>query len=646
MVPPSEDKSYIEELKKSLYSPNAPLIRTRRKLRYDESKSNIRQDWEDNKEPTEEPVLNTKYESHHMSFFTKLLIASFIFCVLAVGLGAYLFLNGTNLISANNIDVKILAPVSVAGGDEVPFDIKVTNNNNVSLELADLKVDFPAGTTDPNDPSKELRSFTELIGDLVPGASATKSVKAIMFGEENVKKTVLVTITYKVKGSTSLFKKEATYDLLINSSPINVTIDSFKEITSAQEFDMTIKLKSNSKEILKSILLKGTYPFGYTYLSSSIKPIGGNNTWTIGDIPPGGERSITIHGRLSGEDSDSRTFNFTVGAKSSRDPQSIGTLYTALSQSMTIQKPFISMKISVNGENSTGDHIGQFDHPERVEIQWFNNLSSTVSNVEITAKLSGSAYDRGGVMPDFGYYRSATDEIIWNQQTNKDLANVAGGADGVVSFSLAPKDLSTNGHPVVNPMITILASVAGDRTQEINVPVALKAAVSKNIKISSNIALTGRVVRSGGPFPNTGPIPPKVNQPSTYTVIWTVDNTSSTVQNAQVTATLPAYIKWLGMTSPASESVSYNTNTGTITWNIGDIGTYTYGSQRRREVSFQVSYEPSQSQLGQTPTIVNQSNLTAVDSYTGENLQSSQDYLTTRFATDPTYKQGDETVVQ
>jgi len=68
---------------------------------------------------------------------------------------------------------------------------------------------------------------------------------------------------------------------------------------------------------------------------------------------------------------------------------------------------------------------------------------------------------------------------------------------------------------------------------------------------------------------NTGPVPPKVEQPTTYTVVWTVDNTSSAVGNAKVTATLPPHVKWLNETSPSGESVSYDQNSGLVTWEIG-----------------------------------------------------------------------------
>ena len=149
-----------------------------------------------------------------------------------------------------------------------------------------------------------------------------------------------------------------------------------------------------------------------------------------------------------------------------------------------------------------------------------------------------------------------------------------------------------------------------------------------------------------GPFSNIGPVPPKAEQATTYTVIWTVDNTSSSVGNAQVTATLPPYVKWLKAVSPTTEDVSYDENSGAVTWNVGTVSTYTLGSSQRREIAFQISFQPSVSQIGQSPTLVNQATLTAVDSFTGARLNSTQDFLTTRFGTDPSYKSGDETVVK
>jgi hypothetical protein len=647
-VQPDNDKSYIEELKKSLYSRTAPDVRTRRKLRFTDKTSNVATDWEHPKEYENEPVvLNTEYEDpHSMSFFSKLLIASAVFCVIAVGLGAYIFFNGTNLISANNIDIQISGPVSIAGGEPITFDIVAKNNNNVDLQVVDMNVDFPAGSTNVDDPSQTLSSYRTLIGDLRAGESAHKTVKAIIFGEENLQKEVLVSLTYSIKGSTAVFTKTQTYDVLISSSPINVTVSSFKEITSGQEFDTTVVLKSNSKEALKNVLLKATYPFGYSFISSTIPPQGDTTTWKMGDIAAGTTKTLKIHGKLTGEDSDVRAFHFTVGAASAKDPKSIGTQYIAVENDMTIQKPFLSLNVSVEGDTSTVNHVGTFDNPARVEVSWFNNLANAVSNVEIRVKLSGTAYDKSSITPEDGFYNSGSDEIVWNQQTSHELASIPAGGSGKVAFSVTPRNLGTPGNSVVNPSISIVANVSGKRTQEANVPQALASAVTRMISISSNVTLSGRVTRTVGPFANSGPVPPKAEQPTTYTVIWDVDNTSSAVTNAQVTANLPTYVKWQNVINPNNEDVTYNQNTGQIIWNIGNLSTYTLGSSHRREVAFQVSITPSVSQIGQVPTLVSQTTLTATDSFTGAGLKSQQDVLTTRFSTDPAYQSGNEIIVK
>lgn len=643
-MPPQEDKSYIDELKKSLYSRTAPDVRTKRKLRFTAPETDVKKDWEhppaDDVRPTE---LNAAYNDHSMSFFTKLLIISAVFCVIAVGIGAYLFFNGANLISANNINIVVSGPVSIPGGAPVSFDITTQNKNNVALQLVSMSIDFPSGATDPANPGAPLSTVHRQIADIPAGGTEHESVSAIIFGEENLQKEINITLTYSVKGTSAVFSKTQSYDVLINSSPINVTVSSFKEITSGQEFDMSVDMKSSSQQVLRNVLLKATYPFGYTFLSSSLPALAGNATWRVGDIPAGGDRIVTIHGKLTGEDSDLRAFHFSVGAVDPADSTAIGTEYMAVEQDMTIQKPFISLGVAIDNDAAAADHVGQFNAPEQVSISWSNNLPVTVSNVIITAKLSGSAYDKNSVQPNAGVFDSANDQIVWNQQTNAELGLAAAGDSGKVSFSITPKDL---GAAVGNPELSFAVSVSGNRPQEANVPSALSSAITRNVRIASNVSLSGRVVRSIGPFTNLGPIPPRAEQASTYTVIWDADNTSNAVGNAQAVATLPAYVKWLNAVSPSSESVSYDKNSGQVIWNIGTLNPDGAGLSNRREAAFQVSITPSITQVGKTPTLVNPATLTGTDDFTGTPVSSQQDLLTTRFSTDPVYQDGNEIVAK
>lgn len=643
-----DDASRIEQLKKSLYSRTAPDVRTRRKLRFSDEASDIKSGWERPKDETPVPILNQHYEDHSMSFFTKLLIGSVIFCVIAVGIGVYVFLNGGNFLSADNIDITVNGPVSVPGGTPISFDITVMNNNNIDLQLVDLTVNFPAGAVNSSNTSQPLTTYQELLGNIPAGGSAKKTLSAVIFGEENTQKEITVDVTYKVKGSSASFTKEKAYDILINSSPVNITVSTFKEITSGQEFDIKADIKSNSQDVLKGVLVSAAYPFGFTFLSSDIKPLPDNATWRLGDIPPGGERAIAVHGKLQGVDGDNRTFRFTVGAEGVRNKGVIGTEYMSTGQDITIKKPFITVAIALDGDQSQNNHPANFNRPVNAELSWFNNLPSAVSNATIKVKLSGSAYDKTFVQPGSGYFQSATDEIIWDQKTVPQLAQVGAGESGKVSFTVTPRDLSSVGRLVTNPTLILNANVSGQRTQESGVPESLVSAAARKVVISSSISLSGAVLRTSGPFAgmNNGPIPPRSDQKTAYTIVWTVDNTSNPASNAQVTATLPPYVQWMGSTSPATEDISYDQKTGLVVWNVGAVGSYTVNNSRRKEIDFQVSIQPNVNQVGSVPNLIGDATLTGTDDFTGIRLTSTQSYLTTRFSTDPSYKSGDEVVAK
>lgn len=646
-MPISSDQNHIDELKKSLYSRTVPDVQSRRRVRFEENDKPIKSDWEHPSEEEKLPVvLNQKFKDHSMSFFTKLFIFSLIFCIIVVGVGAYLFFNGSNLISADNINISINGPVSIPGGEPVSFDIVATNNNNIELQLVDMSVEFPVGTMNPDNISQPLKNYRKLLGNIPSGGSARDSVMAVIFGEENLQKQISVSLTYSLKGSTSVFTKTKSYDVLINSSPITVSVNTLKEVTSGQEFDTKIELTSNSKDTLKGILFEAKYPFGYSFTSSTLQPLSNKTTWSVGDIPPGGKRAFTIKGTLAGEDNDIRVFHYNVGARSQDNPNVIGTQYVSLQKDISLEKPFVSLIVEVAGDSGTKDVVSGFERNSTVNIRWFNNLSTIVSNMKIVVDLKGSAYESSTVSPDGGYFNSGTNSITWNQQTNPEFASVGPEDSGVVSFTIIPKDRGSVSNPVTNPVINISAGVSGNRTQETNVPVSVSSSVKRNIVVSSSLGLSGRILRSVGPIVNTGQVPPKVDLATTYTVVWSISNTSNPVRDVVVKTTLPPYVRWLNNFSPNSESVDYDENSGLLTWNVGNIDAHTTGASERREIAFQIAFTPSVVHIGYTPILVNKSVVTGIDRFTNAPLESDQDSLTTRFSTDPAYKDGDEDVIR
>lgn len=641
-----EEKNRIEELKQSLYSRNAPDIRSRRKYRATNEALEVPPDWDNDDKSSETGTVPGQHEGRHrMSFFTKLLIASVTFCVVAVGIGAYIFINGANFISGNNIEIDVNGPISIPGGTPVSFSITVRNKNTVALKTADLEVRFPAGTTDPADTTQSLEVYREVLGDIPSGGSVTKTVQAVIFGEQNLQKKVIAAVTYGIAGSNSVFTKESSYDVIVNSSPISVSVSSLEQAISGVAFDLNISVKSNSTNTIKNVIMRAAYPFGYSFRSATIQPANGDNIWSIGDIPPGGERKISIRGVLTGEDSDLKVFHFAVGARSPTNPSAIGTMFMETEQVLTIEKPFVSVAIAVDNDVSQGDLTGFIGRPLNVNVRWANNLPETLSNVIITAHLSGSAYDKNNVSAWSGYFRSSTDDIVWDQKTNPELASVSAGASGSLSFSVTPSESQGSYTHVLNPTITISGMASGDRPSSVNVPLNTGSVVRK-IRIATSASLSGSVVRNVGFIQNYGPIPPVAEQKTTYTVIWSLGNTSNTITNAAVTATLPPHVSWTGQVSPAGEDIAYDKNSGQVTWNVGNIEAFTSSVNARKEVQFQISLEPSVDQIGTAPILINKADFSGTDSWTKSKIESSQGFLTSRFSADPTYKAGDEIVVR
>ncbi len=632
----NDQNSKIEQLKKSLYSRTSTPDMSR-KGRFHDKNYEAASDWQ-HPQAEKEDVMFDDSQEKGSTFFHKILIGSLIFFLLALGIGAFILLRGSNIVSADNVDITVAGPVSIAGGDPLKFDVAVKNKNKVKLELVDLSVEYPTGTATAEDSTKELVRFRQSLPDINPNGTATKTLSAILYGEENAKKDINIKVEYRVAGSNAVFFKEKTYEVFINSSPVTLNVSSFTEVNSGQQFVISASVTSNSKQILKNTLLKAEYPFGFTFASSNPQSAGDTKTWNLGDMKPGQQRIIKITGKIDGQDNEQRVFKFSVGAANAKITNAIGTQFLATTQTVTLQKPFISTNLTLNG--GSGDMVGNVGEPVNANITWVNNLPTNIINGQIKVVLTGTALDKTSISVDKGFYRSSDNTIVWDQTTAPELADIAAGQSGTFNFKFVPRIAQGQTNPIVN----IDLSLSATRQSEQNVPEQLASTVHRVVHVASSVDLAGQILRSVGPFANTGPIPPKVDGKTTYTIVWTVSNTSSTISNAEVRSSLPSYVKWLGKISPTTENITYDQPSGGLVWKVGSIPAYTGVNGARKEVAFQVEFDPSLSQVGQSPIIVNETQLVGQDLFSGVSLTATKSALTTRFSTDPAYNSGDEQV--
>ncbi len=641
-------KTRIEEAKERLYRRDFKMRRDSTLQDIRVNKQSVPETWDDNKDDklNEESIEQVRKKNMKLSIFKKMFIASVVFFVIALGIASYFFFSGNNVVSPDNVVIGVRGPASIDGGDELSLKISITNNNNTALKFTDLLVEYPKGTRSADSVSEELLRYRESLDEIGVGESVNKVVRAVLFGEEGQTSNIKITLEYRVDGSNAIFVKEKTYSIKIVSSPVNVSMKMLKEINSNQEMSLEIEVSSNSDSVVKNLVLLADYPSGFKPTSAIPESAYGNNIWKLGDMSPKSKKTIKIIGVMSGQDTEEKIFGINVGKQSPKNEREIAVVYSSSFKSVLIKKPFLGATLLLNGSSENKYTVNDNDIITGT-ISWINNLPTKIANAVIEVKFDGNILDKFSVSVDGGVYNSSTNTIIWNKNSLPDLASIESGATGRMNFRFSPKSLiDTSVSNIRNPEINISVSVKGRRISENGTTEDIKDFVKREILVNSDLRLMSRIIYYGGRFANTGPIPPASEKTTTYTVLWSVSNSSNDVSNAKVRAVLPAYANWVGAFYPPNEDISFNNLTGEVLWDVGKIKAGEGILKSGREISFQVSLVPSVSHIGKVPDIVSNIVLTGEDDYTSDTVEFKGKTLTTNLSTDPSFNYTDAQVVK
>lgn len=629
-----DTKSKISELEKELYSKDFKGYQSEGTALHQKEESVP--DWRSSEEEQWEFLQNEAKRHQKMKKFVTI---SMGFFAIAVAIAAVIWYRGANIISGENISINIDQPIAVAGGD--PFETKftITNNNKVAVETASLHIEYPTGFYSVAD-STDLPRVSLDLGSLAPGQSVSQSVNTLMYGEENTKKEVNVTLEYQMTGSNAILSKKTSYSLGISSSPVKMSLSLPKEVSSGQDVNMTLNLESNSQNIINTLVVSAMYPTGFTFKSASIAPTYDTNVWIIPSLVPQGKRTITIHGTIEGQEGDEKAVRISVGTQSSKDERQVGIVYNATTESSIITKPFLALGFTVNGSQADSAVVS-LNKTVRVDIPWMNNTASKIMDTSIEVKLNGEALNKYSLYAsNGGFYRSVDNTIVWEKSGDPELANVNPGASGVISFSFTPIPLGIDATNLIkNPEIFFEIRAHASQDSSTGTP-DLATLMTRTIKFETELRIGAAGWYFSGPFQNSGPIPPEADKETTYTITLTARNSVNNISNISTKTTLPIYVKWLGNVSPDGEDLTYNPATSEVTWNISRLPT-----GGTREASFQISITPSISQIGRSPLLTGDFSSTATDDFTQTVVQDKRVPVTTYISSDPDFVSTDANVV-
>lgn len=632
-MPPKKEKTHIEKLRDKLYSLKQKGVKEKPRAAVFEDPHTVSTSW---KQDEIKPMKKRKNLLQN-TMFKKFFLGAIIFFVVAIGFGLFMFFGGSNTVSADNIEINILGNAFVSGGEELPLKIELVNRNNVALEFSDVLLEYQKGAG----AGENIQRDRITVGTVPAGGKVEELVSLVLFGQQGTTRDINITLEYRVKGSSAIFVKQEIYVVNISSTPINLVVDGPDVTNTNQDISFSITTSLNTEEAVENMMIVVDYPPGFDFKSAIPEPTFSNNIWALGDLDRGSEKVITINGVIVAESGEQRAFNIYTGKASPDNEQEIGTQFNSQNYIIAVEKPFLDIVFKVNS-NQSPEVTARANESAAGLIEFKNNLETKITDVEVTAKLSGNAFDLSGVEVVKGFYDTTNQTIIWNSQTGAGLQSINPGDKGGLAFSFRP--LPFGSANIKNPEINIEVSVKGRIPSQGNSFQEINNFIKKKIKYGTDIQIGGHALYSSGPIQNSGPLPPTPGQPTTYTIFWSVTNSINKATNAKVRTVLPIYVDWVGAISPQGQNVTFNAASKEVIWDIGSIEAGVGQSSAPRQVYFQIKLNPSGSQINSTPNLILETTLSAKDSFTGTEFTRSMQSIDTRLNRDSNYNPDNDEV--
>lgn len=531
---------------------------------------------------------------------------------------------------AKGLELQLSAPDNVLIG--VPFDLKVNVNNNSQNLLQDvrLSLNLPEGVAFVGSPASKNIDYREL-KTVGAGSLSQEVFKLVALNGQNSFKRISAGATYLAGSLSSRFQEEKDFDLAVGDYGIALDIATPQKVFSGENFDTEISFKNKSDLDFNDLKLKIDYPLTYKLVKSNLPPDVGNNIWILGGLHPGSENKFKISGNLIGPEGAFFDIKATIQANF------LGQSYdiSVNSATISIATSPLSLKISVNNDT---EYIARPGDSLAYKLNYVNDTDTGLRDVIIKAQLIGGMFDFSAIQTN-GTFRSTDNTITWNASNVPELSTLSPNESGAVVFAIKAKD----SYPIKrlgdkNFVLKVSATiesptvpnfVAAEKTFSLT---AIETKVSGQVHIDSKALF--RDATSG--TVNKGPFPPKVNQPTQYTVHWLITNYGTDVKNLEVKAFLGGNVRYAGVSKVAGGSLLYNDRTQEMVWTIDKISATTGVISKPLEAIFQIEATPSSADIGRFMTLIQETSIKAIDDFTDLELSDKDLQITTALPDDPT----------
>lgn len=541
---------------------------------------------------------------------------------------------------SRGLELEFFVPEQALIG--IPFDMRVgvSNSSGNVLENVRLALSLPEGLAFVGSPVSKNLDFRDL-NNLGSGGLSQQTFKLVALNGENTFKRITAGVNYISGSLSSRFEKEVTKDVSIGGYGLVVDVAAPQKVFNGESFESEISFKNNSEIDLDNLKLKVDYPLTFTFIKSTLPPDVGNNTWVLGGLRKGSDMKFKISGNLIGPEGALFDLKATIESVFGGQSYPISSNSAAIS----IATSPISLKISLNGND---DYIVKTGDELNYRLSYVNNTDVGLRDVIIKAQLNGAMFDLGTINTN-GSFRSSDGTLSWNASNVSGLSTLAPGESGSVEFRIRSKsDYPIKRLSDKNFILKVVGTIESPTVPHFVLEGRTVGFASIENKVRGRVELASlayfRDAASG--ILNKGPMPPKVNQPTNFTIHWAITNYSTDLKDVEVRAFLGANVKCTGIIKSSVSTIpTCNERTQEVVWLVPKVLATSGITGKPVEAIFQVEATPSSADLNRTMVIIQDTMLKSVDEFTGMELTNKDSAITTQLPDDPTVG-GQGTVTQ
>lgn len=596
-----------------------------------QQKKKVSSPWKEDEKLSDFEPKKDAVESSRVKTLAK--VAVFILVIVFAGFSYFYFFGRPG---GANVAIEFsVTPDQVFAGSPFTLTIPVSNFSDQVLKNARLSISLP-NKISYLDGSSDQRIVEKNIGDIGPGSivNSNNDFRLLALGDVQTLRHIDAKLFYQLTGSTADFESKSGVDISLGQQAIDLGFDLPQGVFGGSNFDITVKYQNNSgRDFTNDVILKMDYPAGFQFSKSNTVPVSASNSqWNLGKLTKGVSGSLTITGNIVGAGQSSFNFHGSVSTAFN------GKTFTISEQTGSVSISVSPLSISPTVNNSA-DYVAHAGDRITYALHYKNDSSDVFQNVTIKVSLSGEMFDFASLRTNAAF-DSIKNTFVWMTANTPVLAQLEPGEEGTVNIEVGlKKDFPIRRISDKNYLLKLQA--------EINSPtVAAGTTASKTVslasmetKVAGKIAIDAKALwrdASSGIL-NSGPYPPRINQPTKYTVHWLLANYSTDVSGIQVSAFLQSGAQWTGVTkSNTNNQPSYDSSTGKVTWSVGDLMATKGVISQKPEAIFQVEVTPAVNQANQFITFLGDTTADGKDNFTGEQISDTGQALTTALPDDQT----------